>query len=49
MTLPVTAEFVDPAERDAAIASLRQLLGARLSSAAPVASNMVRMRPIIPT
>src|ERR1700735_4487498 len=33
MTLPVT---VDHAARDAAIASLRQLLGARLSSAAPV-------------
>src|ERR1700682_5786503 len=36
MTLPVTAESVDHAARDAAIASLRQLLGARLSSAAPV-------------
>ena len=34
MTLPVTT--LDPAARDAAIASLRQLLGARLSSAAPV-------------
>ena len=36
MTLPVTSESVDHAARDAAIASLRQLLGARLSSAAPV-------------
>ena len=36
MTLPVTAESVDHAARDTAIASLRQLLGARLSSAAPV-------------
>ena len=36
MTLPVTAESVDHAARDAAISSLRQLLGARLSSAAPV-------------
>jgi D-lactate dehydrogenase (cytochrome) len=36
MTLPVTAEFVDPAACDAAIASLRQLLGARLSSDGPV-------------
>src|SRR5258708_23677976 len=36
MTLPLTAEFVDPTAPDAAIASLRQLLGARLSSAAPV-------------
>src|ERR1700693_2487200 len=36
MTLPVTAESVDHAARDAAIASLGQLLGARLSSAAPV-------------
>jgi D-lactate dehydrogenase (cytochrome) len=36
MTLPLTAEFVDPTARDAAIASLRQLLGAQLSSAAPV-------------
>ena len=36
MTLPVTAESVDPAARDAAIASLRELLGDRLSSAAPV-------------
>jgi len=36
MTLPLTAQFVDPAARDAAIASLRQLLGARLSNAAPV-------------
>src|ERR1700737_705713 len=35
MTLP-TAESVEPAARDAAIVSLRQLLGARLSSAAPV-------------
>jgi D-lactate dehydrogenase (cytochrome) len=34
--MPVTAESVDHAARDAAIASLRQLLGARLSSAAPV-------------
>jgi D-lactate dehydrogenase (cytochrome) len=36
MTLPVTSESVDQAARDAAIASLRQLLGARLSSAAQV-------------
>src|SRR5258708_24828561 len=36
MTLPLTAEFVDPTAPDAAIASLRQLLGDRLSSAAPV-------------
>src|SRR6202140_2569903 len=36
MTLPVTSESVDQAARDAAIASLRQLLCARLSSAAPV-------------
>ena len=36
MTLPVTAESVDPAARDAVIASLRQLLGDRLSSAPPV-------------
>src|SRR6266446_3603810 len=36
MTLPVTAESVDPAARDAAIESLRQLLRARLSSDAPV-------------
>src|SRR5260221_2077587 len=36
MTLPLTAQFVDPAARDAAIASLRLLLGARLSNAAPV-------------
>ena len=36
MTLPVTAEFVGPAACNAAIASLHQLLGARLSSAAPV-------------
>ncbi len=36
MTLPVTSESVDHAARDAAIASLRQLLGARLSSAAPI-------------
>src|SRR5258705_2144766 len=36
MTLPVTSESVDHAARNAAIASLRQLLGARLSSAAPV-------------
>jgi D-lactate dehydrogenase (cytochrome) len=36
MTLPVTAQFVDPAACNAAIASLSQLLGARLSSAAPV-------------
>jgi D-lactate dehydrogenase (cytochrome) len=36
MTLPVTAEFVDPTARDGAIASLRQLLGARLSSAVSV-------------
>src|SRR5271165_2115022 len=36
MALPVTVESVDHAARDAAIESLRQLLGARLSSAAPV-------------
>jgi D-lactate dehydrogenase (cytochrome) len=36
MPLPLTAEFVDPTARDAAIASLRQLLGARLSTAALV-------------
>src|SRR3984893_10939245 len=36
MALPLTVESVDHAARDAAIASLRQLLGARLSSAAPV-------------
>jgi D-lactate dehydrogenase (cytochrome) len=36
MTLPVAAESVDPAACDAAIASLRQLLGVRLSSAAQV-------------
>jgi D-lactate dehydrogenase (cytochrome) len=36
MTLPVTIESVDHAARDAAIASLRHLLGARLSSATPV-------------
>jgi D-lactate dehydrogenase (cytochrome) len=36
MTLPIIAEFVDPAARDAAIASLRQLLGTRLSSEAAV-------------
>jgi D-lactate dehydrogenase (cytochrome) len=36
MTQPVTSESVEHAARDAAIASLRQLLGARLSSAAPV-------------
>jgi D-lactate dehydrogenase (cytochrome) len=36
MTLPVTAESVDPAARDAVIASLRQLLGDRLSSAPTV-------------
>ena len=32
MTLPLIAEAVKPAARDAAIASLRQLLGDRLSS-----------------
>jgi D-lactate dehydrogenase (cytochrome) len=36
MTLPLTAEFVDPTARDGAIASLRQLLGTRLSSAESV-------------
>ena len=36
MTLPVPTEFVDPAARDAAIASLRQLLGDRVSTAASV-------------
>jgi D-lactate dehydrogenase (cytochrome) len=36
MTLPVSTESVDPSARDAAIASLRQLLGDRLSSAASV-------------
>ena len=36
MTLPFTSESVDHAARDAAIASLRLLLGARLSSAGPV-------------
>jgi D-lactate dehydrogenase (cytochrome) len=36
MTLPVTAESVDPAGRDAAITSLKQLLGDRLSTAVPV-------------
>jgi len=36
MTLPVTAKSVEPAARDAAIASLHQLLGDRLSNAAPV-------------
>jgi D-lactate dehydrogenase (cytochrome) len=36
MTQPLTAEFVDPTARDAAIASLRQLLGARLSNAVSV-------------
>jgi D-lactate dehydrogenase (cytochrome) len=36
MTLPHTAESVEPTARDAAIASLRQLLGKRLSSAASV-------------
>jgi len=36
MTLPLTAESVEPAARDAAIAALRQLLGDRLSSAASV-------------
>jgi D-lactate dehydrogenase (cytochrome) len=36
MTLPVIAESVEPAARDAAIASLHQLLGDRLSNAAPV-------------
>ena len=36
MTLPVTVEFVDPTARDAAIASLSQLLGDRLSSAVSV-------------
>jgi hypothetical protein len=36
MTLPVAAESVDPAACDAAIVSLRQLLGVRLSSAAQV-------------
>ncbi len=36
MTQPVAGESVVPAARDAAIASLRQLLGDRLSSAAPV-------------
>jgi D-lactate dehydrogenase (cytochrome) len=36
MTLPVTAESVDPAARDAAITSLKQLLGDRLSTAVPV-------------
>jgi len=36
MTQPVTVESVDPAARDAAIASLRQLLGDRLSGAGPV-------------
>ena len=36
MTLPTTAEFGDPAARDATIASLHELLGDRLSRAAPV-------------
>src|SRR6478609_5539556 len=36
MTPPGIAESVDHAARDAAIAALRQLLGARLSSTAPV-------------
>jgi D-lactate dehydrogenase (cytochrome) len=36
MTLPATAEYVDPAARDAAITSLQQLLGDRLSTAEPV-------------
>jgi D-lactate dehydrogenase (cytochrome) len=36
MTLPVAAESVDPAACDAAIVSLRQMLGVRLSSAAQV-------------
>jgi hypothetical protein len=36
MTLPTTAEFGDPAARDATIASLHELLGNRLSRAAPV-------------
>ena len=36
MTPPLTTESVEPAARDAAIASLRQLLGDRLSSAASV-------------
>jgi D-lactate dehydrogenase (cytochrome) len=36
MTQPVTGECVDPAARDAAIASLRQLVGDCLSGAGPV-------------
>jgi D-lactate dehydrogenase (cytochrome) len=36
MTPPLTAESVEPAARDAAVAPLRQLLGDRLSSAASV-------------
>ena len=36
MALPVTAESSASKARDAAIASLRQLLGDRLSTAAPV-------------
>lgn len=36
MALPTTAEFGDPAARDATIASLHELLGDRLSRAAPV-------------
>jgi D-lactate dehydrogenase (cytochrome) len=36
MTLPVTVGFIDPTARDAAIASLRLLLGGRLSSAVRV-------------
>jgi D-lactate dehydrogenase (cytochrome) len=36
MTLPLSAESVEPAARDAAIASLRQLLGDRLSDATSV-------------
>ena len=36
MTLPLTPESGEPAASDAAIASLHQLLGDRLSTAAPV-------------
>ena len=48
MTLPVTVESVDLATRDAAITSLHELLGDRLSTARWCASSMGKMHPIIP-
>jgi D-lactate dehydrogenase (cytochrome) len=42
MTLPLPLESVGPAARDAAIASLHELLGDRLSSAAPALTFRIR-------